>query len=1062
CASLGQINLPTSVTTIGASAFEGCTNLVTITGGDNVRILRTDAFAGTAWYDTAPAGAFEEVMLGHVLVRLKGDVPASYEISSNVWMVANNALAGLTGLTDLYIGTEVVSLWDRAFAGCTSLGSVTIPSGCREFGDHLFDGCSSLSKVFFRGHAPTNDVPNVFAGTPETLKVHIKEGSRGWEYPGSESDFRPARWPYQTTAGRYGWQRVANDLNRAVYDPDDEPGVVRSVIVDGNITNDTTWVGGRVYEIQRWCTVEKGATLTIEAGAVVKLPLVGYMDNAYYRNNAFTCYGKLVVNGTLANPVVFTSIRDDSWGGDTNGDGNRSEPYPGECSGVCLTESGGGVSVQATYAKFLYGHAVNNHGAHACLMCNNKESSSFYGCEFSHAAMDGCFVAGAKFENCIFSDCDRGLVSISLYGTLVTAVNCVAYDNRVGFFAHTGSMYVTNSIAAFNSEYGTGGDARYVYATRCCLYNPSGENTMFKNDRWGAYNVDNIEADPLFLDAENGDFRISVESPCVDAAYGDVAPEYDYYEQPRMDVKYVRNTGKPNAAGEYPDIGIYEVPGTTERPVMNLEVESVAFAPASVAPGETLTVTYTVRNTGNTTAKGSIRDTVRIKSAANGGTMVAGTVTQNYNLQAAETAALHATVTMPAAPAGEWLVGIDVNPNRDVFEQNFLKNSLWTEDAVEVALPEMGCGGGALAVAVPAGSTMGYILSDLPEEGGVVVITESGGSAGGLALPVVARTATGHMPTAVMNDATSFVRADGAVVIVVPPHAAGDQVYLALENTGISAETVNVSVQALTMELWSVYPEIAANVGDMGFTFTGSGLNADSEFYLGGIKAKSATAIDSASVYAVFNVQNIAADRYYDVSADGKTIRDAVYINKVAKGPILEAKLELPERTRDNRIYTGYVVYENKGDTQMNAPTFIINIAEASSTNTVIGAYDDDDDNLTLQRVLIVGLGSSHPAGVLKPGDSGRLPFKFKPVGSYQFKLDSRYTSDEVADAVTRMNLRGGPVRFDGSSARGLASLIQKGEEAAAISGWLLDSRTREPLADAGLGLTLQGTPDGE
>ena len=154
-------------------------------------------------------------------------------------MVANDAFAGDTTLTELYIGTEVVSLWDRAFAGCISLGRVVVPSGCREFGDYLFEGCSSLTNVTFRGHAPTNDVPHVFAGTPETLKVRIKEGSRGWEYPGADSDYRPARWPYQTWDGRR-WQRVADDLNRAVYEPDDEPGVIRSVIVDGIITNDTT------------------------------------------------------------------------------------------------------------------------------------------------------------------------------------------------------------------------------------------------------------------------------------------------------------------------------------------------------------------------------------------------------------------------------------------------------------------------------------------------------------------------------------------------------------------------------------------------------------------------------------------------------------------------------------------------------------------------------------------------------------------------------------------------------------------------------------------------------
>ncbi len=254
CASLKAIDLPASVTTIGVSAFEGCSKLATVTGGENVRVIRTDAFAGTAWYDAAPAGGgFEEVILGHVFLRVKGDVPASYEISSNVWMVANNAFEGVTTLTNLYIGTEVVSLWDRAFAGCTSLGSVTIPSGCREFGDYLFDGCSSLEIVFFRGHAPTNDVPHVFAGTPVTLTVRIKEGSRGWEYPGADSDYRPARWPYQTWDGRR-WQLVANDLNRAVSEPEEVPGVVRSIIVDGTITNDTTWVGGRVYEIQRSCS----------------------------------------------------------------------------------------------------------------------------------------------------------------------------------------------------------------------------------------------------------------------------------------------------------------------------------------------------------------------------------------------------------------------------------------------------------------------------------------------------------------------------------------------------------------------------------------------------------------------------------------------------------------------------------------------------------------------------------------------------------------------------------------------------------------------------------------
>ena len=1039
CASLKAIDLPASVTTIGVSAFEGCSKLATVTGGENVRVIRTDAFAGTAWYDAAPAEGFEEVSLGHVLLRVKGDVPASYEISSNVWTVANGAFAGVTTLTELYIGTEVVSLWDRAFAGCTSLGSVTIPSGCREFGDYLFDGCTSLTNVFFRGHAPTNDVPHLFAGTPETLKVRIKEGSRGWVYPGADSDYRPARWPYQTADGRR-WQRVADDLNRAVYEPDDEPGVIRSVIVDGIITNDTIWVGGRVYEIQRSCSVKGNATLTVEAGAIVKLPF----GRVYaYDPRGLNVYdsGSLVVNGTLANPVVFTSIRDDSWGGDTNGDGNRSEPYPSECGGVYVYSRD--ATVHATYAKFLYGQAVNTFSATACLMSYGR-TNTLYGCEFSHSAMDGYFGCG-RLENCVFTDCDRGLVSVDRG---VVAVNCVAYGNRIGFFSHTSYMYITNCISAFNSEYGISGDGSAVFSTRSCLWTPGGENTRYKNGgkSWNTYNVDNIEADPLFLDAENGDFRISASSPCVDAAWGDVAPEYDYYEQPRMDVRFVENTGKPNAEGIYPDIGIYEVPGTTERPVMNLEVESVSFTPATVAPGETLAVTYTMKNAGDAAATGSIRDVVRIKSAANGGTMVAGTVTQNYSLETNAVATFTARVTMPAAPAGNWYVGIDVNPNRDVFEQNLQRNSMWTENTVEVTLPGLTTSS-STSVTIPAGTTKGWALIDLPAEGGVVTVT------GANAAAIRAMVANGHMPTVVMNDAASFAQGTTTAVLVVPARAAGETMYLAVENTGISSATVTVKVEKLTTQLWSVYPEIAANVGDMGFTFTGAGLTATSDIRLGGIKAKSVTVVDSANVYAVFDIHNIAADRYYDVTADGKTLRDAVYINKVAKGPILEAKLELPERTRDNRIYTGYVVYENTGDTQMNVPMFIVKRGKGDTT-TMLGAYDAE--TLTSNAVVVAGIGSTHPAGILKPGDTGRLPFKFKPVGDYNLSLRKWVkTKDDVAAMATRLNLRGRTV-WNGDDIYYSALNVRNGTPVAGVSGWCLDSRTREPLE--GIALVLVAT----
>lgn len=80
----------------------------------------------------------------------------------------------------------------------------------------------------------------------------------------------------------------------------------------GVIASNETWAAGdNVHLLTCDVTVAYGVTLTIEPGAIVKLQT----------DDSLLVEGKLVANGTIGELIYFTSYRDDSVGGDTNGDG---------------------------------------------------------------------------------------------------------------------------------------------------------------------------------------------------------------------------------------------------------------------------------------------------------------------------------------------------------------------------------------------------------------------------------------------------------------------------------------------------------------------------------------------------------------------------------------------------------------------------------------------------------------------------------------------------------------------------------------------------------------------
>lgn len=729
---------------------------------------------------------------------------------------------------------------------------------------------------------------------------------------GDRSLPRPGSWSGVSAAGG-GTLSLSSDV-RLRY--------IRKTYGTVVLATDAVWDGTTLHEIGGPVSVGAGARLTVQAGAIVKFQ-PGY-------GITFSSGAILDVDGTVAQPVIFTSIRDDSAGGDHNSDGTATVPEAGDWSMILLNSSVArlnGCELRYGGGPLAGGWGPPGGPGKATIKLSGSSTLTMSNSAMYDSGYDGVldWGGGATIVNSIFAGCDRAVCAHP--GSVVKVVHSTFDDNRIAMLLHGGTMDARNCILAGSLDTG--------------IYNfDSPAPVLQQNLFWNSTNTfgipppvgsnGNTGGNPLFKDPARRNYRLAYGSPAIDAAISTFSPATDFMAAPRYsDPRISQKPGTPDAGGVFADLGAFEFTETAASDV-DLVVDWVD-GPDTARAGATALLRYQVSNRGTKPAVGPWQDRIELMAdqpGRGGDRLLVDEPLTNLTLAAGERRVIERVVAVPGGTEGGWRWQVLVNAKGSVFEGREWNNNLSPlSGETRLQVPRL----------IPGTAVSGEFASASAAQWFAIEQAAGQPLQIDLAMPFTdarARLVAGwnSMPTPYDFE----LRDQGAVGthtrLGLPAPPTARTVYLLVDPEVMEPLTpFTLLVEPAPLSLSAFGVPLAGNVGTVTASLRGSGFETDMVVRLlpsaGAPIAASALSVpDGSAAWATFPMNGaVPGPCDVEVSRGGVTSRLAAAA-AIAEGGAAQftMSLKLPDAVRAGRAFRGVVEYVNEGTIDMPVPLVVL------------------------------------------------------------------------------------------------------------------------------------------